>query len=367
MNIEIGIIGLPLSGKTTVFNTLTSGKADTTSRAPEAKGHIGTAKVPDPRIQVLSNLFKSAKQVPVEIGYIDIGASLKSPAKEKGIAGELLNQLSKTDALINVVRAFNEESVPHPAGSIDVKRDIAAMNLELAFSDIAIIERRLERIESSMKGAKPADRQSALREKEILLKIKAELEKEIPIREMGLEAAELKSLANYQFLTAKPLLIVVNISEDQLPQAVTLEAELNRSYARPRCGVITLCGRLEMELAQLDESAREAFRADFGIKESALERTIKLSYELLGLITFLTTGPDETRAWTVPSGTPAPRAAGKIHSDLERGFIRAEVIGYDDLVRCGGIAEARKKGLLRLEGKEYIIKEGDVVTFLFNV
>ncbi|MDD4860221.1 MAG: redox-regulated ATPase YchF [Dehalococcoidales bacterium] len=367
MNIEIGILGLPLSGKTTVFNALTSGKADTTSRSPEAKAHIGVAKVPDPRIKVLSDLFKSAKQVPVEIGYIDIGAQVKTPAKEKGIAGELLNQLSKTDALINVVRAFKEESVPHPTGSIDVKRDIAAMNLELAFSDIAIIERRLERIESSMKGAKAADRQTALREQELLLKIKAELEKEIPIREMGLEAGEMKALSNYQFLTAKPLLIVVNISEDQLPQAGAMEAELNKEYARPRCGVITLCGKLEMELAQMNDADRAAFRADFGIKESALERTIKLSYELLGLITFLTTGPDETRAWTVPFGTPAPKAAGKIHSDLERGFIRAEVISYEDMVKCGTMAEAKKKGLLRLEGKEYVIKEGDIVTFLFNV
>ncbi len=199
------------------------------------------------------------------------------------------------------------------------------------------------------------------------MKVKADREKDIPIRELKLTPGETKTMANYQFLTAKPLLIVVNIGEDQLPQAASLEAEMNSHYSRPKCHIITLCGKLEMELAQLDNSAAEGFRTEFGIKESGLDRTIKLSYELLGLISFFTIASGEVKAWSIQNGSNALKAAGKIHSDMERGFIRAEVISYDDLVKCGNIAEGRKRGLLRLEGKEYIVQDGDVITFLFNV
>jgi GTP-binding protein YchF len=368
MSIDIGIIGLPQSGKTTVFNALARGKADTISHTTEGlTPHIGIAKVPEPRLKTLDEMLRPKKVIPVEARYIDIGASVKVLAQDKGIGGELLNQLSNVDSLISIIRAFADESIPHPEGSLDVKRDIATLNLELVFSDLAIIERRLEKIENSLKGAKPPERQGFLREKEILLKFQADLEKDVPIRELTLDPNEARIITNYQFLTAKPLLIIVNIGEEQIPQAASLEAELNSQYTAGSCRAITLCGKLEMELAQLDNSAAQEFRAGFGIKEPGLERTIKLSYELSGLISFFTVVSNEVRAWSIKKGTTALKAAGKIHSDMEKGFIRAEGISYDDLVKCGSIAEARKQGLLRLEGKDYVIQDGDVITFLFNV
>jgi len=368
MSIDIGIIGLPQSGKTTIFNALTRGEADTRSHTPEGlTPHIGTTKIPEPRLTILADMLHPKKVVPVEASYIDIGASVKGLVKDRAIGGEFLAQLSNADALINVVRAFADESIPHVEGSLDVKRDIAAIDLELAFSDLAIIERRLERIKTSLKGAKPPEHQDLLREQETLMKFKAELERDVPIRELRPTPGEAKIIASYQFLTAKPLLIAVNIGEEQLSEAASPETELNSSYSGEKRRVIALCGKLEMELAQLDNSAAEEFRAEFGIKESGLDRTIKLSYELLGLISFFTTASSEVRAWSIQNGTNALNAAGKIHSDMERGFIRAEAISYDDLVKCGSLSEARKKGLLRLEGKDYIVQDSDVITFLFNV
>jgi hypothetical protein len=363
MSIDIGIIGLAQSGRTTIFNALTKGKADTRSLAP----HIGIAKVPEPRLKALADMLHPKRVVPAEVSYIDIGASVKGLGGDRATGGQILNQLSDADALINVVRAFTNESVPHVEGSLDVERDIATANLELAFYDLGIIGRRLERIETSLKGAKATERQGLLREQELLAKLKADLEKEVPIRELGLTTDQARIIANYQFLTAKPLLIVVNIGEEQIPQAASLEAELNSRYAKAKSGIITLCGELEMELTQLDDDAAKGFRAEFGITESGLDRIIKLSYELLGLISFFTTVSDEVKAWSIQQGTTALKAAGKIHTDMERGFIRAEVISYDDLMKCGSLAEAHKKGLLRLEGKSYIVQDGDVITFLFNV
>jgi len=363
MSVDIGIIGLAKSGKTTIFNALTRGKASTENLTP----NIGMAKVPEPRLKMLADVLHPKRVVSAEARYVDIGASVKGMAKEQTIGGELLNRLSSVDALINVVRAFTDERIPHVDGSLDVERDITTIDLELAFSDLALLERRLERINISLKGAKPLERQSFIHEQELLTRIKADLEKDIPIREQELSPDDARAIANYQFLSAKPLLIVVNIGEDQLAEAVSLEAELNSRYSRPKRRLITLCGKLEMELAQLDNSDAESFRTELGIKEPGLERTIRLSYELLGLITFFTMASDEVKAWSIQSGTNAVKAAGKIHSDMERGFIRAEVIGYNDLVKCGSLAEARKKGLLRLEGKNYIVQDGDVITFLFNV
>jgi GTP-binding protein YchF len=363
VSVDIGIIGLAKSGRTTIFNALTRGKADTRDLAP----HVGVAKVPEPRLKVLADMLNPKKVVPAEVRYVDIGASVKDMAKDEVIGGESLTQLSNVDALINVVRAFADESIPHIEGSLDVDRDIAAMALELAFSDLALLERRLGKIEISLKGAKPPERQGLLHEREMLAKIKAELENDVPIRELKLTADEAKAMAGYQFLTAKPLLITVNIGEGQIPQAESLEAELNSRYSRPKCRLITLCGELEMELTQLDDGAAQELRSSYGLSQSGLDRVIKQSYELLGLVSFFTTASAEVKAWSIPSGTTALKAAGKIHSDMERGFIRAEVIGYDDLVKCGSIAEARKRGILRLEGKSYIVQDGDVITFLFNV
>ncbi|MCJ7426491.1 MAG: redox-regulated ATPase YchF [Dehalococcoidales bacterium] len=363
MTIEIGIVGLAQSGKTTVFNALTGGKTDTRSLAP----HIGIAKVPEPRLQVLADMLHPKKVIPAEVSYIDIGASVKELGGGKGVGGQILNQLSNADALINVIRAFIDETVPHIEGSLDVERDIATANLELTLHDLGIISRRLEKIEESLKAAKPAERQCLLPEQQLLARLKVGLEKELPVREMGVSADEARLTANYQFLTAKPRLIVVNIGEEQIAQAAAMEEELNSRYARAGSKVITLCGELEMELTQLDDEAAKAFRAEYCLPESGLESIIKLSYELLGLISFFTTVSEEMKAWSIPRGTTALKAAGKIHSDMERGFIRAEVISYDDLLKCGTMAEAHRKGLLRLEGKGYTVQDGDVITFLFNV
>ena len=363
MSIDIGIIGLANSGRTTVFNALTKGKAD--SGSPTS--HIGIARVPEPRLNTLVDMLHPKRVVPAEVRYIDIGASVKSLAEEKAPSDQLLGQISNVDVLINIVRAFTDESIPHPEGSLDVKRDIAAMNLELAFYDLALIERRLKRIDVSLKGAKPPERQTLLREQELLARIRGSLEKDIPVRELSLTKDEVKAITGYQFLTAKPLLILVNIGEEQLPQSAPLEAELNSNFSRPKCRLITVCSKLEMELGQLENSAAEELRADFGLSESGLDRIIKVSYELLGLISFFTTASGEVKAWSIRTGTEAIKAAGKIHSDMERGFIRAEVISYNDFMKCGSLGEARKRGLLRLEGKNYIVQDGDVITFLFNV
>jgi GTP-binding protein YchF len=368
MSINIGIIGLPQSGKTTVFNALTGGKADITTHTTEGSSpHIGIARVPDPRLDTLKDTLHPKKVVPVEVKYIDIGASVKTLVEDKGIGGELLNQLNTVDTLIVVIRAFIDESIPHPQGSLDINRDIETLNMELVFSDLAIIERRLEKIEVSLKAASAAERPAFTQEKDTLLKLKDELEKDRPIRELHPEAGTARITTNYQLLTAKPLLIIINIGEDQLPQAASLEADVNSHYSGEKCRAITLCGKLEMELAQLENEAAGEFRAEFGLEAPGLENVIKKSYQLSDLISFFTVASNEVRAWSIKKGTTALKAAGKIHTDMEKGFIRAEGINFDNLVKCGSIAEARKQGQLRLEGKDYIIQDGDVITFLFNV
>jgi GTP-binding protein YchF len=361
MSIDIGIVGLAQSGKTTIFNALTKGQADTKNPTP----HIGKAKVPEPRLRALADMLQPKRLVPAEVSYIDIGATVKGGDRSMG--SQLLGELSHADALINVVRAFADDSIPHVEGSLDVERDITAIDLELALHDAGIIGRRLERIETSLKGGTPPERQLLMREQQLLEKLRLELEKELPIRQLNLTADEAKTMANFQFLTAKPLLIAVNIGEEQIDGAASLETELNSRHRGAGLGIITLCGKLEMELAQLDDEAEKECRAEFGITEPGLDRVIKLSYRLLDLITFFTTVSDEVKAWSIPKGTTALKAAGKIHSDMERGFIRAEAISYDDLMKCGSMAEAHKKGRLRLEGKNYTVQDGDVITFLFNV
>jgi len=361
---KVAIIGLPMSGKTTIFNALTKGKAQVAAYSPTLTPNIGVAKVSDSRLSVLEGIFQPKKTVPAEVSYIDIAGSIKGFGKE-GAGGELLNYLTTADALLQVVRAFEDDQVLHPEGSIEPKRDIASLDLELAVSDLAIMERRLGKLETSLKAAKATEREPYLKEQLLLQKIRAELEKDVPIRLQGLAEEEIKMLANYQFLTAKPMLVVLNIGEDQIPKASQLEAEVSSLY--PQFAVVALCGKLEMELGQLIDVEAKEFRETMGLSEPALDRVIDLSYSLLALVSFFTTVSSELKAWTIPAGTPAQKAAGKIHSDMERGFIRAEVIGYKDLESCGNTAEVRKRGLLRTEGKDYIIQDGDVVTFLFNV
>jgi len=366
MTVGIGIIGLAQSGRTTVFNALTRGHSDTKSHYREAS-HLGVAKVPEPRLDKLTELLKPEKVVPAEVKYLNLSASVKSLTGDSAISGELLGQLSNTDALINVVRTFTDESIPHPEGSIDARRDIEAMNLELIFSDLAIIERRLRKIDLSLKKADHTERQHFHHEQELLGRLKTNLENDIPIRQLKLTGEEIKMVSCYQFLSAKPLLIIINIDENQLKEAEELEKDLSGQFAKSGCLLTILCAKLETELSQLDEETAASFREEFDLKQSGINRIIELSYHLIGLISFFTTVSDEVKAWSIPGGATALKAAGKIHTDMERGFIRAEVISYDELIKSGSFAKARKHGLLRLEGKNYIIQDGDVVTFLFNV
>ena len=365
---EIAIIGLPKSGKTTVFNALTRGKAEVGAYVPPAEEpNVGVAKVPDPRLEALDQLLHPKKKVPAEVRYVDLGILPKSLGKSEGVSGQLLAHLSKADALLHVVRAFEDERVPHIKGSINPERDVATLDLELAFSDLAIIERRLQRIETSLKAAKPHEREAFSKEQALLAKIRSALEDEMPIRDQELTEEEKKAILSYQFLTAKPLLLVFNIGEERLPQASALEQEWRTKYQGPQFQVAVLCGKLEMELSQLEDADAQEFRSELGLEEAALNRMIRLSHELLGLISFFTVVSDEIKAWTIHRETPAVKAAGKVHTDMERGFIRAEVIAFDDLVKCGSVAEARKQGLLHVEGKNYIVQDGDVITVLFNI
>ncbi len=362
---KIAIIGLPKSGKTTIFNALTQGEAEVSPYSSSLKSNIGIAKVPDSRLSVLANISRPRKTTAAEVNYVDIAGSLKNINEQEEIKGELQNYLSTADALIEVVRSFEDENLPHPQGKIDFKRDVATMYLEMALSDLAIIERKLQKLDKNLKGARASERNLYIKEQALLQKIKSNLESENPIWQQDLNAEEIKALSNYQFLTAKPMLLVLNIGEEQIEQASDMANELKALY--PQFAVIAICGKLEMELAQLSEPEAGEFRRSMGLTSPALNKVIELSYHLLGLISFFTTGSDETKAWTISRGIIAPKAAGKIHSDIERGFIRAEVISFPDLEQCGNLTEARKKGLLRMEGKDYIVQDGDVINFLFNI
>jgi GTP-binding protein YchF len=365
---EIGIVGLPKSGKTTVFNALSRGDADINpSSASATKPNLGIAKVKDSRLRPLEDMFHPKKTVPAEVKYIDFPKAPEGLAKSQGIAGEFLNLLQKTDALLHVVRAFQDPSVPHLEGGVEPHRDLATMDLELAFADLAILERRVERLESELKSVKAAERDGKLREHAALDRIKGELENEVPIREQQLSDEETKILANFQFLTAKPMLIVWNIGENDVTQASELEEKLRQQYSKPGVEIVALCGKLEMDLTDMDDEESEEFRKDMGLQEPGLQRAISSSYQLLGLVSFFTVGADEVRAWTIDRDIPAVKAASKIHTDIERGFIRAEIISYDHLLVCGSLAEGKKKGLLRLEGKTYKVQDGDIINFLFNV
>jgi len=361
---EIGIVGLPDSGKTTIFNALARGKA------PAGSGtgaHVGVVKVPDPRLDALAELLRPKRTVPAETTYVDVAVPADGLGKQSGPRGQFLSQLSNVDALIHVVRTFESDTVPHVEGSVDPQRDIGAMNMELAFSDMAVIERRLGRLRDSLKGAKQQERDAILREQSFLTGLKDALEQDIPIREQELSEQGTREIESFQFLTAKPMLLLLNIGENQIPRAASIERKFGERHRRPAVEVLTICGQIEMELAQLEEPEAADFRSSLGLNEPGLDRVIRTSYALLGLISFFTTASDELRAWTVRRNTTVQKAAGKIHSDMERGFIRAEVVSYEDLVACGGMAEARKRGLVRLEGKNHIVQDGDVVTILFNV
>jgi len=353
---RLGIIGLPQTGKTTLFNALTRGNLPVTTSGGRFEVHTGVVDVPDPRVDHLSAMFEPKKTIYAKVTYADIAGLEGSKA---AISGALLNQLSQMDGFLHVVRCFDDPSVPHPSGSVDPGRDMAAMDAELLLNDLISIERRLERLAEERK--KGGGREKVVIEREIALfeRFHEALTQEIPLRQVEISVEDEKNLTGFGFLTRKPLLVLLNLGEGQAVPDMT--------YSRPRSALASLQGKLEMDIAQLEPQDAALFMVEYGIEELGLNRVIHLSYDLLGQQSFFTVGEDEVRAWTVRRGATALEAAGAIHSDLAKGFIRAEVVTYDDLVTLGGLAEARSKGKLRLEGKEYIVKDGEIVHIRFNI
>jgi GTP-binding protein YchF len=359
---KIAIIGLPNCGKTTVFNALTRGNVETTTYSSgQLEPNLAVVKVPDERLHVLEQMFQPRKVIHADVQYVDVAGISGGGRSEGGLPPALLNYIGTADALLHVVRAFDDATVAHPEGSVDPQRDLAAVDLELAFSDLAIIERRLNRLTAEMGKMAGKEREVRAAERELLERLREGLESERPIRDMGLSEDEERMVRGYQFLTAKPMLLVLNIGED------VLGAPSNLEYAWAQSALVPLCGQIEAELAQLDDEDARSFMEDLAIDHPARDVVIQRSYELMGLISFLTAGPDEVRAWPIRRNTPAVEAAGTIHSDIQRGFIRAEIVAYDDLIAAGSMAEAKKQGTVRMEGKTYVVRDGDVCHFLFNV
>ncbi|MBI2323488.1 MAG: redox-regulated ATPase YchF [Chloroflexi bacterium] len=366
MNVVTTITGLPFVGKTTLFDLLTGQHVATgTFAGAEAETNVGVAKVPDERLDRLVPLFKPKKTTHAEITYRDLGL-----AKGGGeISTKKLGDLRTSDALLHVVRAFRDPTVPHPEGSVDPVRDLATLDLELVVSDHSVVERRIERIEPEIRGARAGgEREAKERERDLLRRCLAALDAETPLRELDLEAEELKVLRGYRFLTLMPQLVVVNLDEaDVAAPDATLAPVRAAASTHRSTGVVHVCAKLEAEIAELSPEEATAFREEAGLHEPALDRVLRATYDLLGLISFFTVGPDECRAWTVRKGATAPEAAGAIHSDLERGFIRAEVTKWDDMLRAGSEAEAKKHALTRTIGKDAVVNDGEIVHVLFNV
>ena len=365
---QIAIVGLAASGKTTVFNTLTRGHAETGGYGALTL-NVGVVKVPDARLDRLAELFRPKKIVHADVTYVDLPAP---PASSEGHVGteerpaEHLARLRESDALLHVVRAFEDPSVPHPEGSVDAARDLERLDLEFILADLSMVDRRLERLGSSGRHGTPAERESNEREEVVLRRLKTELEAGRPIRDAALTDDEAKAVRGFRFLTEKPVLVLLNVGESDLGGAPALVERVRGAYDHRDAMVEHLSAKIEMELGELDAADAATFMEELGIQESGLERVIRLSYELLGLISFLTAGPDEVRAWPIPGGSTAVDAAGTIHTDLAKGFIRAETVTYDDLVTLGSTAEARKAGKLRSEGKTYRVADGDVLEILFS-
>jgi GTP-binding protein YchF len=366
--VQIAIVGLPQSGKTTVFNTLTRGHAETGGYGGMTL-HVGVVKVPDERLDRLAELFHPKKVVHADVTYVDLPAP---PASSEGRVGaeelpaEHLARLRESDALLHVVRAFDDPSVPHPAGSVDPGRDLEALDLELILADLAILDRRLERLAATGRHGTPAEREANEREEVILRRLKVELEAGRPIRDAGLGSDESRAIRGFRFLTEKPVLVLANVGEGDIAREGEIVGGLSRGYRHDHATVAALSAKIEMELGELEPDEAGVFMTELGIGESGLARVIRLSYALLGLISFLTAGPDEVRAWPIPEGSTAVDAAGAIHTDLAKGFIRAEVVAYEDLLRLGSTAEARRHGVLRSEGRTYLVRDGDVIEILFS-
>ena len=364
---KLGIVGLPNVGKSTLFNSLTKAGAESANYPfCTIDPNVGVVAVPDERLGLLANLYNSAKVTPAVIEFVDIAGLVKGASKGEGLGNQFLANIREVDAIVHVVRCFEDANIIHVDGSIDPIRDIETIDLELIFSDIEILERRIAKTSRGARNDK-----ALAKELELLNNLKAFLEEgKMASAYVTEDEDELGWLSEYNLLTGKPVIFAANVTEDDLPddgesnghvQAVRKFAQENGSE------VFVICAQIEQEIAELDDEEKAMFLEDLGLKESGLEKLIKASYSLLGLISYLTAGETETRAWTIKKGTKAPQAAGKIHSDFERGFISAEVVNYQDLLDCGTYAAAKEKGLVGLEGKEYVVKDGDMILFRFNV
>ena len=365
---QIAIVGLAGSGKTTVFNTLTRGHAETGGYGGVTL-NVGVVKVPDARLETLAGIFKPKKIVQADVTYVDLPAV---PASSEGHVGteelpaDHLARLRDSDALLHVVRAFEDPAFPHPDGNVDPDRDLERLDLEFVLADLAMTDRRLERLAGSGRHGTQAEREANEREEVVLRGLKTGLEAGRPIRDLDLDADEEKAIRGFRFLTQKPVMVLLNVGESDLAGAPARVAALAASYGHRHAVVDALSARIEMELGELEPDEAAVFMEELGIHGSGLDRIIALSYRLLGLISFLTAGPDECRAWPIPDGSTAVEAAGAIHTDLAKGFIRAETVSYEDLVTLGSMAEARKHGRLRSEGKTYKVRDGDVLEILFS-
>ena len=364
---KLGIVGLPNVGKSTLFNSLTKAGAESANYPfCTIDPNVGVVSVPDERLGKLAALYDSAKIVPAVIEFVDIAGLVKGASKGEGLGNQFLSHIRETDAIVHVVRCFENTNIVHVDGSIDPLRDIETINYELIFSDLDILERRIAKVSRGARNDKALAKELALLEG-----IKAHLEQSKPARSYEPEDDDMRALmATYDLLTAKPVIYAANVSEDDLADdgASNKYVQAVREYAaKEGSEVFAVCAQIEEEISELDDDEKKEFLEDLGLKESGLDKLIKASYSLLGLISFLTAGPTETRAWTIRKGTKAPGAAGKIHSDFERGFIKAEVVYYQDLLDCGSYAAAKEKGLVGIEGKDYVFKDGDVILFRFNV
>lgn len=365
-NMKLGIVGLPNVGKSTLFNALTNAGAESANYPfCTIEPNVGVVAVPDSRLDVLAEMYHPEKYTPAVIEFVDIAGLVRGASKGEGLGNKFLSHIREVDAILHVIRCFEDENIIHVDGSIDPIRDLETINLELIFSDMEVLERRMDRTRKAMKGDK-----TLAKELEVLERVYAALEEGKCARTVELSDDEKAILADTPLLTLKPIIYVANVSEDEAGSEPTdnemymrLKAHAESEHAE----VIPICAGIEAEIAELPADEKKVFLDDLGIKESGLDRLIKASYSLLGLISYLTAGPKEVRAWTITKGTKAPQAAGKIHSDFERGFIRAEIVAFDDLMKCGSMTAAKEQGLMRSEGKDYVIADGDIVLFRFNV